>query len=150
MKKFINKILGDDSAPSEEDRKVASWMYFRRAKRFDLEDGEVVIKDINAEKEIRMDKWSEVIFLSADGSMMVRQFVKKLESDFPENERPDNLNQSIIEAVLTLQKEGILELAEKEEPLPYYFAIPVSEQDKAVARQAMIDNGYFELGGEAE
>ncbi len=150
MKKFINKILGDDSVPSDEERKVVSWMYFSRSKRFDIEDGSVVIKDINAEKEIRMDKWSELIFLSATGDTMVRQFAKKMETEFPESQRPENLQSALEDAILTLQRSGILALSEKEVELPYYFALPVSEQDKATARQAMIDNGYYELGGEAE
>jgi len=89
-----------------------------------------------------MADWPKGIFLAADGMRTIHEWLGVVSDGLTADQRAEVAN-SVPTMVEELIREGLIELRESPEPLPFYLALSVSEQDPTEAREAMLRDGFI-------
>ena len=116
--------------------------YFIRNAQFLLLNERVVIIDSNSPTVVTMDEWPELIFLAADGQHTIAEFIASIGSEY-DGGMPEGLPEQIRSIIQDLSEHGYITLLSSKKTLPYYFAIPVEEQDKEKAKALMEADGVI-------
>lgn|SRR6185369_892390 len=117
-------------------------LYFRRRARFILKGDQFFVVDQRAPRIITMADWPKGIFLAADGMRTIHEWLGVVSDGLTADQRAEVAN-SVPTMVEELIREGLIELRESPEPLPFYLALSVSEQDPTEAREAMLRDGFI-------
>jgi hypothetical protein len=116
--------------------------FFRRKARFDVLNDHIVVADPKQPRMVTLDSWLELVFQMADGEHTVGQMIAHLGKGY-DGGPPAGLDQQIIEIVNNLVQLGFVELVAEGKPLPFYLSQPVSKQDPAAAKAAMMQDGFL-------
>lgn len=111
-------------------------MYFGRATRFDIVDGDVVAVDATGTRTITMDPLPETIFAWADGQHTVAELLEKLAALYEDGPPPD-FNNRVRFVVRSLERQSMIRLNPTAFVLPSYLAQPVSQQNPTETRKEM-------------
>ncbi|MCI0638175.1 MAG: hypothetical protein L0Y72_25025 [Gemmataceae bacterium] len=117
-------------------------LYFRRTARFDLLNGHIVVADPKQPRMVTLDPWLELVFQMADGEHTIDQMIVHLGKGY-EGGSPAGLDQQVLDIVNHLVAEGFVELVANSTTLPFYLTEPVSKQDAAEAKAAMLRDGFI-------
>lgn len=128
-----------------EESKIKD-QYCVRTTQWDwLDDNAIYVIDNNAPKMITMDLWPQLVYIEADGQKSISELIYGMASQYSREEPiPEGLDATIIEVIESLLHNRIIELSAERKELPYYLALPISEQDKEKAQKLMIDDNFIE------
>jgi hypothetical protein len=105
--------------------------YFLRNSRYAMVQGRVVLVDRRGPRMKALDPWPQFVFLSADGSLTVAEFITALDGMHPQG-MPDKTRRIVADLV----KRGHVVLHPTKRELPYAVSVPVEEQ-RAERAEAM-------------
>jgi hypothetical protein len=106
--------------------------YFLRNSRYAMVQGRAVLVDRRGPRMKALDPWPQFVFLSADGSLTVAEFIAALNGMHPQG-MPDKTRRILADLV----KRGHVVLHPTRRTLPHGFSTPVQEQEAGVPEVAM-------------
>ena len=118
--------------------------YFSKQSRWNWRDaGHIDVLDADGGVVASLDTWQTLIFNAADAATTMDQFIAWLRARFTDpGALPDDIEDIVREGFRHLSEDlGVIGLSDRSWPIPYYFALPVSEQDPAEARRALQEDG---------
>lgn len=120
--------------------------YFSRTLQYDwLNESMIHLFDHKSKspRMITMDPWPQQVYLDADGTRTVKEYIEYMAGLYANNHIPDQLDKEIIEVLEDLVVDGeIVQLTDSPVTLPYYLDRPKSKQDIDKAYQMMLDDGF--------
>ena len=116
--------------------------YFSRNVRYVMLKDKVALVERDRPDMATIDEWAQLVFLSADGEHKVSELIAALGSHY-QGGAPKGLAEQTRALVNDLRGRGYLTLHDQKRKLPYYFAVPVEQQDKERARALMEADGFL-------
>jgi hypothetical protein len=120
-------------------------LFFSRAATWNWMDKKLVVHDSfssKAPRMITMEPWHEVVFMAADGTHTVDEFVRHMGSQYAGGV-PPGLREQIHGIIRELVTEGILKVHDQPQPLPAYFAEDYFQQPPDVRKTQMETDGLI-------
>jgi hypothetical protein len=130
MKRVIRDIITQPALPP-------GWL--RRTVRFDIEDGRPVASF--GDYRAAFGPINALVFGLADGERTVRDVIRDVTKQMPPGIGSDPTI-DVVDAIRSLSRQGFVALTERKAPLPYYLAVPTSEQDVQRAHAEMARDGF--------
>lgn len=115
--------------------------YFARTARYMKPDARVLVIERQRTGLVELRDWQKMMFLNAHGDRTVGVFLADLAASCAGG-MPAAAPGQVHKAVTELVTLGFIALHKAPTTLPYYLAMPVELQDKALAREQMLADGF--------
>lgn len=117
--------------------------YFKRNTVYKVEGENISIVNVQEDNTVTtVDPWMARVILLADGQHTIAQLIQHMISQYPDG-APENLVETIESVITRLTDSDVIELTSRPSLLPYYFRLPIDEQDPKKATEMMIADRFI-------